>query len=84
MTAFVVLLAPLLALLRYPSWRLLGVMTLIVTVLLGLWGLMTGAPGAAILFYGGVSVFVFVAVGALLILSRYAFNVISKATSAKS
>ncbi len=78
------LLAPLLALLRYPSWRLLGVMTLSVTALLGLWGLLTGAPGAAILFYGGVNVLAFVAVGALLILSRYAFNMISKAISAKS
>ena len=84
MIALLVLLAPLLALLRYPSWRLLGVMTLTVSVLLVVWGLLTGGPGVAILFYGGVNVLVFVAVGALLILSRYAFDVISKATSAKS
>lgn len=73
MFALGVLLIPLLLLLRFPSWRLLGVMAL-----------MTGAPGVVILFYGGVSIFVFVAAGALLILSRYAFNMISKAISAKS
>lgn len=56
-----------------PSWKLLGLLTVVAALLMLVIGLTAGQL-AAVLFYGGVGLIVFVAIGALLVLVRQAFN----------
>ncbi|HRO02395.1 MAG TPA: hypothetical protein PLS69_02165 [Terricaulis sp.] len=76
--------ALLVPLLFRPTWRLLSLLTLAVIILIGVVGYGTGTPLAAIAFYGGINVVVFVVAGALLVTVRRAFNKRDKVKSAKS
>jgi len=69
--------ALLIPLLFKPSWKLLGLLTLTAALLMLVVGLMTG-PLAAVLFYGGVSLIVFVVGGAIVIVARRAFDRIAR------
>ncbi|PZO55690.1 MAG: hypothetical protein DCF16_02125 [Alphaproteobacteria bacterium] len=67
-----------------PTWKLLGLLTLVAIALVAVVGVMTGTPALVTLFYGGINVVAFAALGAVLIIIRRAFTKTTNSTSAES